>query len=93
MINFNIFPFLIQREKHWSILILMYKKNSKMIKISLMCLLFSFSGCDSSQGNSGGGTVITPPVLPPVVKLTDEELMDIVQKQTFAYFWDYAPHF
>lgn len=42
---------------------------------------FSGSGCDTS--------IDTAPIKSEI-KITDEELMDIVQKQTFAYFWDYA---
>lgn len=41
----------------------------------------------------GGGSDVTPP--PPDVdpiqeQLTDTELMDLVQKNTFKYFWDFA---
>lgn len=65
-----------------------------MVKFSVLFIFFAFLGCDSSGSNSSGGTVVIPPVVPPVivpeVKLTDEELMDLVQKKTFAYFWDYA---
>ncbi|NEW80365.1 MAG: beta-glucosidase, partial [Gelidibacter sp.] len=32
-----------------------------------------------------------PPDVDPIVKeLTDTELMDLVQKNTFKYFWDFA---
>ncbi|MBF4464579.1 glucoamylase family protein [Flavobacterium sp. LC2016-12] len=63
-----------------------------MTKLSALFILFSFLGC-SSDSESGTVTppVVTPPVVtPPVVKLSDEELMNLVQKQTFAYFWEYA---
>ena len=62
-----------------------------MIKFSALFMLITFLGCDSSGPSTDNGPVVTPPVtVPPVVKLTDEELLDVVQKQTFAYFWDYA---
>jgi hypothetical protein len=62
-----------------------------MIKFSILVLLFTFLGCDSTSSTSSGGTVVTPPVVvPPIVKLSDEELIDLVQKQTFTYFWNYA---
>jgi hypothetical protein len=62
-----------------------------MIKFSALFMLFTFLGCDSSSPSTDNGPVVTPPVtVPPVVKLTDDELLDVVQKQTFAYFWDYA---
>ena len=39
-------------------------------------------GCDQAQNKSSKTN-----------KLTDEQLMDIVQEQTFRYFWDFAdPH-
>lgn len=62
-----------------------------MIKFSALFMLITFLGCDSSGPSTDNGPVVSPPVtVPPVVKLTDEELLDVVQKQTFAYFWDYA---
>ncbi|WP_264563872.1 glucoamylase family protein [Flavobacterium sp. N3904] len=61
-----------------------------MIKYLTLVVLFTFLGCDSSGASPIVDPPITPPVTPPVTKLTDEELMDVVQKQTFAYFWNYA---
>ncbi len=50
-------------------------------------LLFLITGCgggDSPDGPGGpGGTDPDPP-------LTDEELLDLTQRETFRYFWDYA---
>lgn len=57
-----------------------------MIKISVSFILFTFLGCASSADKPKVSTVVSPST----VKLTDEELIDIVQKQTFAYFWYYA---
>ncbi|TRX42907.1 glucoamylase family protein [Flavobacterium restrictum] len=56
-----------------------------MIKLSIVLLITSFLGCDSAS-NSGNGMVVTPPV----AKITDAELVALVQKQTFAYFWEFA---
>jgi hypothetical protein len=60
-----------------------------MIKLSIVLMLSTFVGCDSGS-NLNSPAVVIPPVITPVVKITDEELLDIVQKQTFAYFWDFA---
>jgi hypothetical protein len=57
-----------------------------MIKITVSFLLFTFLGCASSTDRPN----VSIEVSPAAVALTDEELLDRVQKQTFAYFWDYA---
>lgn len=52
-------------------------------KISFLLLLFiSTIGCKDNR--VAENTAITPQ------KLSDEELMDIVQRQTLKYFWDFA---
>ncbi|NBL64241.1 beta-glucosidase [Flavobacterium sp. NST-5] len=51
-------------------------------------ILFLFTSCGSSESSSSGDDSTTP-VTPPVT-ISDEQLMDIVQKQTFKYFWDFA---
>ncbi|MBF4488080.1 glucoamylase family protein [Flavobacterium sp. CSZ] len=57
-----------------------------MVRISVLLLVFSLFGCgsnsDKSKENEKENAV--------AVKLTDEELLSTVQKQTFKYFWDYA---
>ncbi len=57
-----------------------------MVRISVLLLVFTFFGCgsnsDKSKEKEGENAV--------VVKLTDEQLLATVQKQTFKYFWDYA---
>ncbi|WP_427873118.1 glucoamylase family protein [Flavobacterium sp. MMS24-S5] len=58
-----------------------------MVRISVLFLAFTFFSCGSNadkskenvQENTSG-----------VTALTDEQLLDAVQKQTFKYFWDYA---
>ncbi|OXA87638.1 glucoamylase family protein [Flavobacterium hercynium] len=57
-----------------------------MIRISLLLIAFTFLSCgsntDKSKEVSKEDTVAE--------KLSDEQLLDAVQKQTFKYFWDYA---
>ncbi|TPG32118.1 glucoamylase family protein [Flavobacterium pectinovorum] len=57
-----------------------------MVRISVLLLVFTFFGCgsnpDKSKEKEGENAV--------AVKLTDEQLLATVQKQTFKYFWDYA---
>ena len=58
------------------------------MKIQLTILLATvLMSCGCDDDNNGTTPVPTPPV---VVPLTDEELMETVQRQTFKYFWDYA---
>ncbi len=55
--------------------------------ILFLLILFLAAGCggdDSPQDPGGpGGTDPDPP-------LSDEELLDLTQRETFRYFWDYA---
>ncbi|HLA54589.1 MAG TPA: glucoamylase family protein [Flavobacterium sp.] len=51
--------------------------------IILSLFFFSCGSCDSNN-------TTVPPVPDPPPSLTDEELVDLVEKQTFKYFWDYA---
>lgn len=58
-----------------------------MIRISVLFLAFTFFSCgsnaDKSKENEEENTS-------GVTALSDEQLLDAVQKQTFKYFWDYA---
>ncbi|MFD1605814.1 glucoamylase family protein [Flavobacterium artemisiae] len=56
-----------------------------MIRFSLLVLSFAFLSCGSKEQNPK-----EEEVKPSVEKLSDEQLLDVVQKQTFKYFWDYA---
>ncbi len=62
-----------------------------MKNISVLVILLMALGCDSSS-KSQQTTSDVIPVDTGVsnVKLTDQELIELVQKQTFAYFWNYA---
>lgn len=55
----------------------------------ILILLFILSGCSSSSPLKRNSTTLetVPPVNP---SLTDEQLIDLVEKQTFKYFWDFA---
>ncbi len=57
-----------------------------MIRISVLLIAFTFFGCgsntDKSKENAEGNTATE--------KLSDEQLLNVVQKETFKYFWDYA---
>lgn len=57
-----------------------------MIKISVLLLAFTFFSCGSNTDKSKENAVKNVSE----AKLTDEQLLDVVQKQTFKYFWDYA---
>jgi hypothetical protein len=58
-----------------------------MRKIIAAYIFISFLvGCKTDKQEKETGTAKNEPV----EKLTDEELTDLVEKQTFRYFWDYA---
>ena len=63
---------------------------SKLSFIVALLLLFMFAGCGGDDSPEGppdpGGTEPDPP-------LSDEELLDLTQRETFRYFWDYAESF
>jgi len=55
----------------------------------ILIILLALSSCGSgSSPNDDVGATPDPTV--PVTPLTDEQLMEVVEKQTFRYFWDYA---
>ncbi|KFF05751.1 glucoamylase family protein [Flavobacterium reichenbachii] len=55
-----------------------------MIRISVLFLAFAFFSCGSNSDKQKENQQTS------VKKITDEQLLDVVQKQTFKYFWDYA---
>ncbi len=62
----------------------MSKVSSNLLLLILALLLGCGSGDQSPMDPTDpGGTDPDPP-------LSDEELLDLVQKETFKYFWDYA---
>ncbi|MEO8253517.1 MAG: glucoamylase family protein [Flavobacterium sp.] len=56
-----------------------------MIKISVFLLAFIFFGCGSNSDKSKENVENTT-----TEKITDEQLLDQVQKDAIKYFWDYA---
>ncbi|AOC93163.1 hypothetical protein BB050_00007 [Flavobacterium anhuiense] len=58
-----------------------------MVRISVLFLAFTFFSCGSNADKSKGNVQENTSG---VTALTDEQLLDAVQKQTFKYFWDYA---
>lgn len=57
----------------------------KILQLSIILSLYiSCASCDSKSDDN------TDPTPPPVEQMTDEQLMDRVQKDAFKYFWDYA---
>ncbi|GBU08273.1 hypothetical protein AwDysgo_16040 [Bacteroidales bacterium] len=57
--------------------------NKIKLSINIFCLLFVLQSCGRSRDNDSITTSKT-------IYLSDEDLMDVVQKQTFKYFWDFA---
>ena len=57
----------------------------------IIVLVFFLTSCTSQDDSSPVGVSELPdkPEEPTVV-ISDDELMDIVQRETFKYFWDYA---
>ena len=62
--------------------------------MKILRLIFLFSLTVSCSCNDDKDTIQTPPITeePPVVTnpIPDEELLNMVQKDAFKYFWDYA---
>lgn len=56
----------------------------RILNYIFIFLLFSSVSCSDNSGNSDGAT--TPEPTP----LSDDELMNLVQRDAFKYFWDYA---
>lgn len=56
-----------------------------MIRFSLLLLSLTFFSCSTHINKQKASKPTTS-----VVKLSDEQLLATVQKQTFKYFWDYA---
>ena len=56
--------------------------------------MFAVMGCSNGDSPTEEPPVVETPEeggeTPPIETLTDEEVMDLVQTETFKYFWDYA---
>ena len=53
----------------------------------LILLFISFFSCSSSEESS---TVAPPPAVDPPIVLSDEQLLNLAQKDALKYFWEYA---
>jgi len=58
-----------------------------MMKLFQFLIFFSFVTCCSEKESLVDKI---PVVIAPVEQLSDSDLLDLVQKQTFKYFWDFA---
>ena len=59
------------------------------MKITIISILFILISCCVNAQSKVGGTQGTKPV--GIIKnLSDSALLDVVQRQTFRYFWDFA---
>lgn len=56
----------------------------KMVRFSLLFLSLTFFNCSTTNVDKQKETVSTE------IKLSDDQLLSTVQKETFKYFWDYA---
>ena len=62
-----------------------------MIKNLILFGVFSILFLACSEKGPGYQEPYNPdPITPTIEKLSDEAMMDLVQKETFKYFWDYA---
>ena len=61
-----------------------------MYKFWIGFVVVSFISCSSDRGPGYQEPYIPGSNDPVVTPLSDEELMDLTQKQTFKYFWDFA---
>lgn len=77
---------------------LKFKKQifQKTLLVFLGILTVSLMSCSSSEPDAPTGeselpeTPTEPETEPEVQEISDEELLDLTQQETFKYFWDYA---
>ena len=67
----------------------MNKHLKRTYRIATVLLVFIVSNCDDDNGTSYQ-ELPNPNGNDPVEAITDTELMDLVQQETFNYFWDFA---
>ncbi len=63
----------------------------KKALLGLLTVIYITVSCSGGGDDPrGGGTPLPTPPEPEPLTYTDTELLDLVQKQTLNYFWDYA---
>ncbi|AXP82098.1 hypothetical protein CJ739_3035 [Mariniflexile rhizosphaerae] len=55
-----------------------------------ICLVFVLISCSSDKGPGYQEPYVPEPNEPTIDPLTDTEMMDLTQRETFKYFWDFA---
>src|SRR5687768_12062579 len=60
---------------------------NRQITLLVSCMLLLISASAQKKQAVKSGQVARPAIQK---NLTDEQLLDLVQKQTFRYFWDFA---
>lgn len=58
--------------------------------VTFFILLFLHFKCQKNSHPPKPEEINEKEVLPPVPKITDKQLLDLVQRKTFRYFWDFA---
>lgn len=66
-------------------------KTYRMLRyLFLISWSLTLLSCSQDQGPGYQEPYVPEPEIDPEVELTDAELLDLVQEQTFNYFWDFA---
>uniref|UniRef100_UPI004048D3B0 glucoamylase family protein n=1 Tax=Mariniflexile sp. TaxID=1979402 RepID=UPI004048D3B0 len=60
------------------------------MRFSYLIFAYLMMSCGNDNGPGYQEPYIPDPIDPVIKKLTDEEMMDLTQKETFKYFWDFA---
>ena len=64
----------------------METKRSTSVLLASMVILWSVFACGGDEPSDPPNNMPDPPI----TELTDEELLDLTQRETFRYFWDFA---
>jgi len=64
----------------------MESKRSTSVLLASMVILWSVFACGGDEPSDPPNNMPDPPI----TELTDEELLDLTQRETFRYFWDFA---
>ena len=63
-------------------------KAKRSTRVLLICILIFWTvlSCGGDEPSDPSNGIPDPPI----IELTDEELLDLTQRETFRYFWDFA---